>query len=75
LQCRQRSVRDDSARYGDACRFERRWLEHKRKKWNWIGRKYYLLAERLATILPTETVTDAKVIRNITWLVIRANPR
>src|SRR5262245_62755198 len=38
-------------------------LEHKRKKWNWIGRKYYLMAERLATILPTETVTDAKVIQ------------
>jgi glycosyltransferase involved in cell wall biosynthesis len=38
-------------------------LEHKRKKWNWIGRRYYLLAERLATILPTETVTDAKVIQ------------
>src|SRR6266705_4929389 len=38
-------------------------LEHKRKKWNWIGRQYYLLAERLATILPTETVTDAKVIQ------------
>jgi len=39
-------------------------LEHKRKKWNWIGRRYYLLAERLATILPTETVTDAKVIQD-----------
>ena len=39
-------------------------LEHKRKKWNWIGRKYYRLAERLATILPTETVTDAKVIQD-----------
>jgi len=38
-------------------------LEHKRKKWNWIGRKYYLMAERLATILPTETITDAKVIQ------------
>ena len=38
-------------------------LEHKRKKWNWIGRKYYLMAERLATILPTETVTDARVIQ------------
>src|SRR5947199_9148556 len=25
-------------------------LEHKRKKWNWLGRKYYLLTERLATI-------------------------
>ena len=39
-------------------------LEHKRKKWNWIGRTYYLMAERLATILPTETVTDAKVIQD-----------
>src|ERR1044072_2519082 len=39
-------------------------LEHKRKKWNWIGRKYYRMAERLATILPTETVTDAKVIQD-----------
>ncbi|HEU5236144.1 MAG TPA: glycosyltransferase [Pyrinomonadaceae bacterium] len=38
-------------------------LEHKRKKWNWIARKYYLMAERLATILPNETVTDAKVIQ------------
>jgi glycosyltransferase involved in cell wall biosynthesis len=38
-------------------------LEHKRKKWNWIGRKYYMMAERLATILPNETVTDAKVIQ------------
>jgi glycosyltransferase involved in cell wall biosynthesis len=39
-------------------------LEHKRKKWNWIARRYYLMAERLATILPTETVTDAKVIQD-----------
>ena len=38
-------------------------LEHKRKKWNWIARKYYLMAERLATILPNETVTDARVIQ------------
>ena len=38
-------------------------LEHKRKKWNCVGRKYYLMAERLATILPTETITDAKVIQ------------
>src|SRR2546430_10376299 len=39
-------------------------LEHKRKKWNWIARRYYLMAERLATILPNETVTDAKVIQD-----------
>jgi glycosyltransferase involved in cell wall biosynthesis len=38
-------------------------LEHKRKKWNWIARSYYLLAEKLATILPNETVTDARVIQ------------
>jgi glycosyltransferase involved in cell wall biosynthesis len=38
-------------------------LEHKRKKWNWIARRYYLMAERLATSLPTEIVTDAKVIQ------------
>jgi glycosyltransferase involved in cell wall biosynthesis len=39
-------------------------LEHKRKKWNALGRGYYLLAERLATLLPTEVVTDAKVIQD-----------
>lgn len=38
-------------------------LEHKRKKWNWLGRHYYLLAERLATLLPNVTVTDARVIQ------------
>jgi glycosyltransferase involved in cell wall biosynthesis len=39
-------------------------LEHKRKKWNSLGRQYYLLTERLSTILPNETVTDAKVIHD-----------
>lgn len=38
-------------------------LEHKRRKWNWLGRNYYLLAERLATWLPNEVVTDARVIQ------------
>ena len=38
-------------------------LEHKRKKWNWLGRGYYRLAERLATFLPNEIVTDARVIQ------------
>ena len=37
-------------------------LEHKRKKWNWLGRRYYLLAERLATVFPNVTITDAQVI-------------
>lgn len=39
-------------------------LEHKRKKWNWIGQQYYLLTERLATILPNRMVTDAGVIKD-----------
>jgi len=39
-------------------------LEHKRKKWNWIGQRYYLLTERLATILPNRTITDARVIQD-----------
>src|SRR5215216_6983534 len=38
-------------------------LEHKRKKWSWLGRSYYRLAERLATFLPNEIVTDARVIQ------------
>ncbi|MEP7269884.1 MAG: glycosyltransferase [Acidobacteriota bacterium] len=39
-------------------------LERKRKKWNWIGRTYYLVSEWLSTFLPTEIVTDALVIQN-----------
>jgi glycosyltransferase involved in cell wall biosynthesis len=39
-------------------------LEHKRKKWNWLGRCYYLLAERLSTLVPNVTVTDAQVIQD-----------
>ncbi|MEJ7577142.1 MAG: glycosyltransferase [Pyrinomonadaceae bacterium] len=39
-------------------------LEHKRRKWNLLGRWYYLAAERLATWLPNEVVTDAKVIQD-----------
>jgi glycosyltransferase involved in cell wall biosynthesis len=39
-------------------------LEHKRKKWGHLGRRYYRLAEYLSTILPNEMVTDAQVIQN-----------
>jgi glycosyltransferase involved in cell wall biosynthesis len=39
-------------------------LERKRKKWNWLGRKYYLLSERLSTFLPSAIVTDAQVIQD-----------
>ena len=39
-------------------------LEHKRKKWGMLGKRYYLAAERLATILPNVMVTDAQVIQD-----------
>ena len=39
-------------------------LEHKRKKWGALGRRYYRMAEYLSTILPNEMVTDAQVIQN-----------
>jgi glycosyltransferase involved in cell wall biosynthesis len=39
-------------------------LEHKRKKWGRLGRRYYRLAEYLSTLLPNEMVTDAQVIQN-----------
>jgi glycosyltransferase involved in cell wall biosynthesis len=39
-------------------------LEHKRKKWGWLGRRYYRFAEYLSTLLPTEMVTDAQVIQD-----------
>jgi glycosyltransferase involved in cell wall biosynthesis len=38
-------------------------LEHKRKKWNRLARRYYLIAEKLSTMLPDVTVTDARVIQ------------
>ncbi|HEV2835096.1 MAG TPA: glycosyltransferase, partial [Pyrinomonadaceae bacterium] len=39
-------------------------LEHKRKKWGWLGHSYYRLAEYLSTVLPNEMVTDAQVIQD-----------
>jgi len=39
-------------------------LEHKRKKWGMLGRRYYRLAEYLSTLLPNEMVTDAQVIQD-----------
>lgn len=38
-------------------------LEHKRKKWGRLGRRYYRFAEYLSTLLPNEMVTDAQVIQ------------
>jgi glycosyltransferase involved in cell wall biosynthesis len=37
-------------------------IERKRKKWNAMGRAWYLASEWLATKLPTAIVTDAEVI-------------
>ena len=34
------------------------------KKWGWLGRYYYLLAERLSTVFPNVTITDAQVIHD-----------
>src|ERR1700750_918424 len=39
-------------------------LEHKRRKWNWLGKTYYRVAERLSVWVPNETVTDARVIQD-----------
>ncbi len=39
-------------------------LEHKRKKWSWLARRYYRFAEYLSTVLPNEMVTDAQVIQD-----------
>jgi glycosyltransferase involved in cell wall biosynthesis len=39
-------------------------IERRRKKWNWAGREFYRLSERLATLLPNGIVTDAETIRD-----------
>ena len=39
-------------------------LEHKRKKWSWLARRYYRFAEYLSTLVPNEMVTDAQVIQD-----------
>jgi glycosyltransferase involved in cell wall biosynthesis len=38
-------------------------IERKRRKWNAMGRGWYLVSERLATWFPNAIVTDALVIR------------
>jgi glycosyltransferase involved in cell wall biosynthesis len=48
-------------------------LEHKRKKWNRLGRRYYQLAEYLSKLLPNEMVTDAQVIQD--YYLARHNAR
>lgn len=50
-------------------------LEHKRKKWNWLAKRYYMVAERLSTILPNVTVTDAQVIHEYYLASYNANSK
>jgi glycosyltransferase involved in cell wall biosynthesis len=37
-------------------------IERKRKKWNAFARAWYLMSERLATLFPSEIISDAEVI-------------
>jgi len=39
-------------------------IERRRKKWNWLGKEFYRLSERMAVHFPNEIVTDAETIRS-----------
>ncbi|MFC2169497.1 glycosyltransferase [Acidobacteriota bacterium] len=39
-------------------------IERERKKWNALGKAWYLMGEIFSVIFPNEIVTDAKVIQN-----------
>lgn len=39
-------------------------IERRRRKWNALGRAWYLVSERLATWFPNAVVTDARVIES-----------
>jgi len=39
-------------------------IERRRKKWNWFGREFYRLSERMAALFPNEIVTDAETIQS-----------
>ena len=42
-------------------------IERKRKKWNWLGKLWYLLGEFFSTLFPNEVVFDAEVIQKYYW--------
>ena len=42
-------------------------IERKRKKWNWLGKLWYLWGEFFSTFFPNEIVSDAKVIQDYYW--------
>lgn len=37
-------------------------IERRRKKWNWLGKLWYLMGEIFSCVFPNEIVTDAKMI-------------
>lgn len=39
-------------------------IERKRKKWNWLGKAWYLLGEVFSVFFPNAIVTDARVIED-----------
>ena len=42
-------------------------IERKRRKWNWLGKSWYLLGEFFSILFPNEVVSDAKVIQDYYW--------
>lgn len=38
-------------------------IERKRKKWNWLGKTWYLIGEFFSVIFPNKIVSDAQVIQ------------
>jgi glycosyltransferase involved in cell wall biosynthesis len=38
-------------------------IERKRRKWNLLGKAWYLMSERLSTWLPNEVISDARAIQ------------
>lgn len=42
-------------------------IERKRKKWNWLGKLWYLLGEFFSILFPNELVSDARVIQDYYW--------
>lgn len=38
-------------------------IERKRKKWNWLGKLWYLVGEMLSCVFPNEIITDAEQIK------------
>lgn len=42
-------------------------IERLRKKWNWLGKLWYLFGEIFAVILPNKIISDAKIIREYYW--------